>query len=307
MSLSTRKYLSQIVLGTGAVISELEDATPDPHIEYLVGMAAGYPEPVFIGAHKIKPDIVFSSMQLKSLLDACNTGGAAPYGADQSTANTDLFYQDSANKGSRTAVASLAHQRFRLAKAMLYWTQISASDGQEARISARLKPVWDGTNIPLVATGSLAITGSPVGSERYTLGSVKVNGTLLDGIVQVQIDSGIVLDEAGSEGELYDSFCGIERTAPSILLTGNTIEWWNTYGLLTALTNVTVYLRQKSSTGNWPDVNVPSKHISLIGTAGGAAPDRTNGIKSQTTLRVTLAAPSFVAPSLTINTATDIT
>lgn len=308
MSLSTRKYLSQIVLGTGGVVSELQDATPDPHIDYLVGRAAGYPEPIFIGAHKIKPDIVFQSMQLKTLLDACNTGGAAPLGADLSAANTDLFYQDAPNKGSRSAVASLLHQRFRLAKAMLYWTQITAQDGQEAQISARLKPIWDGTNVPLVAAGTLAITGTPIGAERYTLGPVKIDGTTLTGITQVQVESGIQLDEATSDGELYDSFCGIEQTAPSILLTGNTIEWWNTYGLLAAIaTGVTVYFRQKNSTGNWPDVNVPSKHISITGAAGSVAPDRTNGIKSQTTLRITLAAPSFVAPSLTVNTASDVT
>lgn len=306
MSLSTRKYLSQIVLGTGGVVSELQDATPDPHIDYLIGRAAGFPEPVFIGALKIKPDVLFTSMQIKSILDACNTGAAAPFAADQSAANTDLFYQDAPNKGSRTAVASTVHQRFRLAKAVLYWSQISAQDGQEATIAARLKPVWDGTNVPLVPAGSIAITGTPVGDERYTLGPVVVDGVTLDGIVQVQFDSGITADEATSDGELYDSFCGIEMTAPSILITGNTIEWWNTYGLLTALTGVTVYLRRKNATGNYPDTDTPSRHIAITGTAGAVAPDRTNGIKSQTTLRVTLAAPDFATPSLTVSTAANI-
>ena len=305
--LSTRKFLSQIVLGSGTVISELEDATPDPHVELLTGMAGGYPEPVFMGAHMVKPDVVFSTHQIASLLTACNTGGAAPFAADQSAGNTDLFYQDSGNKNSRTAVASLAHQRFRLAKALLYWTQISAQQGQEARISARLKPVWDGTNVPLVAAGSLAITGSPVGGERYTLGPVAVNGVDLTGVTQMQLDSGIKLDEQGSEGELYDSFAGIETTGPVLTLTGNTIEWWNTYGLIGALTSLTVFLRQKNQTGNWPDTNVPPKHIAITASAGVITPDRTSGIKSQTTLKIAIAAPSFAAASLAVNTAANVT
>ncbi len=307
MSLSTVKYLSQIVLGTGGTISELADATPKANLDVLIGMTAGLPEPAFTSIRSIKPDLVAQSMQCKTILDACNTGGAAPYGADLSAGNTDLYYQDAPNKGSRTAAASLLHQRFRLAKAMLYWTAIRATHQQDAQIDFRLKPVWDGTNVPLVAAGAVALAGTSVGNERYTLGGASINGVAISGLQQMDVESGVQLEEEGSDGELYDSFCGIETAQPVVRLTGRTIEWWNTYGLGTALTALSLYLIQKNATGNWPNVNLPPKHIKLSATAGLILPDSTSGLKSQTTLRLQLQSPTVGAAALTVNTASDIT
>jgi len=304
MALSTKKFLQAIGLGGGTNLGELTDTTPSTNIDALVGMAAGYPEPLFSSIRAIRPDVRFSTVQLTDFFTAINAG-TPPFCADQSAGNTDLWYQDSANKASRTSSASLLHQRFRMAKAFLLWTRINARHREDATVDARLKPVWDGSNVPIVAAGTLALTITPVATQRYTMGQVEINGVTLAGVQEWTLDSGLKIDEEGSEGEVYDSFAGIESTGPVFEITGRTIEWWNTYGLGTALTNITAFLIAKGPVGNVAAGT--TSHIKVVGTSGLIAPVQTQGIKSSTKLRVYVQAPDATHNSLTITTGVAIT
>jgi hypothetical protein len=305
MSISTKKYLQSIALGAGTSISELTDTTPATNFEALVGMAAGFPEPLFTSLKAMRPDVRFTSPQCQDVLSAINAGGAAPFAADQSAGNTDLWYADAANKASRSSAASTVHQRFRMAKAFLYWERITARHREDAEISCRLKPVWDGANVPIVAAGAQALTVTPGGTQRFTLGPIELNGVQLSGVQEATLESGIKCDEEGSEGELYDSWACIEQTAPVLEITGRTIEWWNTYALGTVLTNATFYLMAKSGTGNVAFGT--ASHIKLVATAGLIVPAQTNQIKSSTKLRVVLQAPNATTASIAITTGSAIT
>lgn len=300
MGVSSLKYLSGIVFGGGAAITELKDATPSSNIEELVGMAAGYPEPLFRGVKKIKPAVKFATMQLATMLGVVNTGAGAPFVSDQSAGNTDLWYADATNKLSRTAAASAAHQRFRMTDACVYWSRISAKTQDDAEIECEVKPIYDGTNPPMQYAGALALPTTPVGNERYTMGPVKVNGTMLAGVQQVMLSSGIKANEESSEGDLFDTWASLDTTNPMLEITGRTVDWWNTFGPATAISSVTWFLLQKSATGNWPNTNVPPKHIAITATAGTIYADSTSGTKSQTKLKIGLAAPAPGTPSLTI-------
>lgn len=305
MSVPSLKYLNRLVLPTPATtIYELNDATPKANLEELLGMAAGSPEPLFKGVKGAKPDIAFDSPQVATLLGLLNTGGAAPFASDQSGGNVDLWYQDSTQLGARTAATALSHQRFRATKSFIYWNRISARHQQDASISCRLVPIWDGTNPPLQALGALALpTGSPTGGERFTMGPIEINGVQLAGVQEWNLSSGMKANEEGSEGELYTSFGGLDTTNPVLELSGRTIDWWNTYGPATGLTSLVFYLIQKSATGNTP--NATPSHIKFTASVGTVLTDQTSGTKSQTKLRVSIAAPSG-ANSLTVNTASAI-
>jgi hypothetical protein len=300
MGVTSLKYLSSIQLGAGASIYELEDATPSSEVEELVGMSAGFPEPLWRGVKGMKPRIKFSTPQLGTMLGVFNAGAGAPYVADQSAGNTDLWYQDATNLGGRTSAASTAHQRFRATKACAYWTKLSAKHQDDAKIDCELLPIFDGTNPPLAAAGSLALTGAPIGNERYTLGPVKINGTLLGGLQEATLNSGVKANEEGSDGDLYLTWVGLDTTNPILELTGRTIEWWNTYGPVTAISSITLFLLQKSATGNWANTNTPAKHIAITGTAGTIIADSVSGKKASTKLKIGFAAPSASSSSLTV-------
>lgn len=300
MAVSSLKYLSQIVLGSGTTIYELDDATPQNAVDELIGMAAGYPEPLFRGVKRQKPSVKFGTVQVADMLTAVNAGGAAPFAADVSAGNTDLWYADATNLASRTAAASLAHQRFRMTKACLYWERLTARAQEDAKIDAVLKPIYDGSNNPLQSIGSLALPGTPIGSQRYTMGPIKINNVMLAGVQEWSLSSGVKENEENSDGDLYDTWASLDTTNPVLEITGRTIDWWNTYGPATPITSVVMFLLQKSATGNWPFVNTPSKHISITGTAGTVMPDSASGRKSQTKLKIGFAAPAAGTSSLAV-------
>lgn len=300
MGLSTLKYLSQIALGGGTTLYELEDATPSSEVEALIGMSAGNPEALFVGVRGQKPRVRFSTPQLATVLTEVNSGSGAPFAKDESAGNTDLWYQDSTNFGGRTAAASLLHQRFRMTKACLYWSQISAQHQQDAKMDCTLMPIYDGTNPPLQSTGTLALPGTPIGGERYTLGPIKINGTLLGGCIESTFSSGVKINEEGSDGDIYLTWTGIDTAQPVLEATFRTIELFNTYSPATAISSVTAFYLQKSATGNWPNTNVPPKHISITGTSGLIVAEQVSGKKSQTKLKIYFAAPAAFTPSLTV-------
>lgn len=311
MGLSTLKYLSSIQLGAGtsggSAIYELEDATPSSEVEDLIGMSAGYPEPLWIGVRGQKPRVRFNTPQLATMFTALNAGSTgAPFVADQSAGNTDLWYQDGTNLGMRTAAATTSHQRFRMTKACLYWERISARHQQDAVIDGSLLPIYDGTNPPLQAAGTLALPGSPIGSERYTLGPIKINGTLLGGLIESTFNSGVKTNDEGSDGDIFLTWVGVDTTAPVLEATFRTVELYNTYGPVTAISSVTAFYLQKSTTGNWANTNSPPKHIAIVGTAGSIVPEQVSGKKSQTKLRITFAAPAAGTSSLAVTVGANV-
>ncbi|HEV3006157.1 MAG TPA: hypothetical protein VGX78_16935, partial [Pirellulales bacterium] len=264
MGLTTLKYLSNVQLGSGNAIYELVDATPSNEVDVLTGTSAGYPEPLFYGVKGQKPRVRFNTPQLATLLAEVNSGGGAPYVKDESASNTDLWYADSTNLGGRTAAASLLHQRFRMTKGCLYWSRISARHQEDATIDAEIMPIYDGTNPPLQAAGTLALVGTPIGNERFTLGPLKIGSTLLGGLIEATLSSGVKANEEGSDGDIYLTWTGLDTAAPVLEVTARTIEWMNTYGPVSTGATVTQFFIKKSSTGNV--ANGTANHISVSGT-----------------------------------------
>lgn len=303
MGLSTLKYLSNIQLGSGNAIYELEDATPSAEVDVLTGMSAGYPEPLFYGVKGQKPRVRFNTPQLATALGEIATGTGAPYCKDESAGNTDLWYADSTNLGGRTAAASLLHQRFRMTKGCFYWQTISAQHQQDAKIDCTILPIYDGTNPPLQAAGTLALVGTPIGGERFTLGPLKIGSTMLGGLIEASLSSGVKANEEGSDGDVYLTWVGLDTAQPVLEVTARTIEWWNTYGPVSAGATVTQFFIKKSSTGNV--ANATANHISVSGTAALVVAEQVSGKKSQTKFKIYFAGASGT-PAIAISTAATV-
>lgn len=306
MSVDGVYLLHGVQFPAGQFLSQLTDATPQANLSDLVGRASGHPDPLFIGTTASKVDQPFSTPQIKTVLDLCG----ATFAADLSAGNTDLYYKKAADLGVREADASLLHQRFRMARGMVYWTELRASHGEDAALSGTIVPTYDGVNLPLVPAGSVALAGTPAAAEFYTLGPCKINAASLSGLksVRVALDQQLIREAAG--GELFDTFCGIGDRLFLVELESLEVGLWNTYGLTgAAVTSLTVYLRRRDPDGGlYTDASL--QHVKLTGTAGKVLPDSTSGAAndpSRTRLRVLLRAPSAAAAALTINTAIAIT
>ena len=168
MSASGVQLLHGIYWGS-TLISQISNARVNPGIQHLVTHGAGAPHPIFDGNIKQSPTFMFDTTQLKSVLDITGATIAASGG------NVDMFFRTATSKGERDSAAGTTHYRKRMASSVLVPERITVRDGGEASLSCSLYAIWNGTDEPLVAAGSLALSGAPSSAEHYTTWPFKVN------------------------------------------------------------------------------------------------------------------------------------
>jgi hypothetical protein len=304
MSVSTVHVLHGILLSGSTFISQLTDTTPASNHEELIGRASGHPDPLFIANRGVRPDVTFNSTQLKTLLDAVGSD----YAADLSAGNTDLFYKKVTNLGTREAAASTVHKRMRMASGILYVESIGAAHQQDAAMSCRIVPIYNGTNNPIVPAGSLALAGTPAVTSFFTLGPVVINSSQLPGVQSWRLMLGNSMLELGGDGEIFNTFCAIGETEPFLEVSG--LEHaWDTYGLEgTAVSALTFALRKKATDGS-NVANGTAEHIVFTGSGGKIGVVNTQGggnSPAATTLRIPLRATSSSGAVVSFNSATTI-
>ncbi len=296
------------IQNSSTFLSQISNARVTTDIQNIISESAGLPFPLFTGPMSIGPSVAFDCTQLKTILDFNGSIGSI---VDLSGANTDLYFKAMSDLGRRVADASSAHIRFRMSQAYLAVNQITAGHNSEATASCILGTTYDGSNAPLVAAGSVALSGTPVSPYHFLAGPVGLNGSPLVGIQDISIDFGRRLIVLGGDGELYPTFCACQFYQPTITLRTLT-HVWQTYGITgTALSGsagaFTAYLRKVSSTGRVADGT--AQHIAFTGTTGTIQVDEATGGNndpSMVTVRVTLVAASATTEPIAVDTASTI-
>ncbi|MBL9125836.1 MAG: hypothetical protein JNG90_19500 [Planctomycetaceae bacterium] len=308
MGVATEYVLHNIRLPTGEDLTQLTEHSNNPSVEQMTAMSAGNPHPQFAAVQAVKPEVSFSTTQLKTLLD--KTGGTSGCAtAALSSGNTDLYYRRVENLGLRTAVATTAHRRFRGTSAMLVINQLQAEHRGIATADAMIVFQFDGTNPPLVPAGTLALVGTPLAAQQFTLGPVFLNGTQLPSVQRTQWQPNPQLFRDSAESEVYDSY--IAADSVDSLFTFATLEVgvWDTLGingLALSGAGLEVYLRKKNANG----IHVPNataEHIKLTGALGQAVlGPSTGGRKVAHELRVQVVQPADGSSPLVVSTASTI-
>lgn len=304
MTTASVYYLHGIQLAS-AFMSQLTDATPASNLSDLLEFPAGQTGPMFAGSHGAVPDVQFTTKQIGDLLDEMTAEAIA---ADLTAGSVDLYYKKGNPHGLREADAGLLHERYRLTtNALLYLQSIRASQGSDAEATARLLPVWDGTNNPIIPTGSLALAGTSSASHTYTLGRIDLNGTNISGVQEMDLQLNVEPEEVADSGEPYISYGGINRYAPTITLRTRDTTVMRTYGFTgTAVSSFEVYLRKRSAAS----INVAdgtAEHIKISGTAGLIKARQVSGNDGMAEVFVQVLKPSAAGAPLTISTGSAIT
>ena len=307
MGISSIYYLHGILLPSGALISELTDTSPAANTEELVGYSAGHHLPLFRGIRSQTPDASFTANAVGQVIAAIVAGGNN-YGLSLS-GNTDLQYRQGTDRGTRAAVAG-NNERLRMNKGFLLWNTIEASHQQDASIACRLVGVYDSAsgNNPVVQVGTGALTGTPAAVQFYTLGPVKINGSLLGNEQSWSLASGATAEEQGSGGELWNSYVGIKTVDPVVTITTLGKPWSNYPITGVVISSLELYLRAQSPDGGRVADDTAS-HIKITATNGLVLPESASGGANDpaiSTLRIGLRAASGSADVLTINTASTI-
>jgi hypothetical protein len=138
-------------------------------------IAAGDSIPRFLAVNGSKVGVPFETEQLATVIGQCGV-----FGCDAS--EVDLYYQKVSSLSGRVADDTAEHAVVNAALARMYITNITAGHRQLASAKGKIVPVSDGTNAPLVRTGSSAISdATPSTDEAFVLGPISINTTKLKG------------------------------------------------------------------------------------------------------------------------------
>lgn len=273
MPTSVVYYPHAIYLPGGTVLSQLSDVQPAHNFVDLTEFSASQPVPQFSGTMQASPDNRFGSSQVKAILDVCTDYNIAK--DFSGLGNVDLELKAGVNLGVRTPDANLAHIRARgTANTALFWESFTARQGQVVELRCRLVHIFVAASgvDPLVFTNSLALTNASDVAYLFTLGPVKINGTLLNEVEEVTWNNNITYEEVISDGDGFLTYCGVRRTAPTISIKTKDAAAMSLFGTRgTAASAIWVYLRKKlQSQINVADAT--AEHIKFVGSAGTIKP-----------------------------------
>lgn len=304
--LQTVWKLDKVVMPSSVEFSQISSSRIDAGIESMLEYPAGHPHPMFRANLRQRPRVEFVTPELDVLLGAIGVGGASV------GTNTDCFLKAGTQTGS-TARASTAHTRLRIASSFAYWSQIRLTHNGKSEATVMVMPVYDGTNNPIViAGGSVALSGNLGAGTFFGAGPLYINGTEVVGVQSITIDSGMKLIQAGDASNVWDTFIGVEQTAPSV--TVQLLREYNWSGLtlpgtaLNGSTGLVCYARKYSNNGTRV-ANATTQHISFTGLLGTAIPMDTNGQASSPitdTIKFELISSSDSVVPLTLSTSAAI-
>lgn len=303
MAISTIHRLDRI---TGPLsLSEITQQKWSAGIKSMVEFPAGHTDPMFRANQSQQPVIEFTTPELANLLATVGLAGLAISGTPLVT-----HFKKATTTGN-VARGTASHRTVAVNLGILHWTRISLPHNGRADANCVITAAYDGTNFPFVFTGSQALSGNLIATEYFGAGPVRINGTAIPGIKSIDIDSGIELLQESSDGELWDTFVGIQRRAPVVTIKTLEMINWSLLGLeganLDGINGLEFYARKYSSTGRVANAN--AQHIYFRGINGSVIPMDSDGQDSSPlsdTIKAELISSSDSVPPLTTTTGTVI-
>lgn len=258
--------LDKITLPGSIEFDQLSNVRVTGDIEQLLARPAGHPHPMFTANRRTRPTIRFTTTQLDVVLNNIGSGGTA------FTSASHLYFKAISESGLPSRAAT-DHRRYQAAQLLAYWTNIRLPHNDAGTADVILQLSYDGSNDPLVMQSGVALSGNATAGTFFGAGPALINGTALEAgsVQQIDIASGITLDQRGGNSEEFDRFVGVKETGPTITIQTSEAIAFFTYGLqgtaLDGASGVVVYGRKFSNTGSRV-ANGTAQHISLQGLNG---------------------------------------
>ena len=292
MALTRLNQLYAVKLGS-TLFHQLQDATLSSNVQDLIETPVGSTMPLFNSALQQRPDIAFSTHQIKSAISLLGV-----IGGDAGIAK--LLSRKVVNKTGPAAVAGTVHSSWTASASMGVINTISASNRQKAMAQMRVLMLKSGATSPLVYSGVVAVDAYTTAVENFVLGPILVNGVILEGTNDLSIAFNPKISEPDDDYETEPVFAAVEATQPVVSFSCTDPGIWALHNteFLTAGGPLKVNLiAQKNNALREADAAL--KHILFTGGAGRIVCESVAGTKQLTRVRCILNSPDGTVAPLT--------
>ena len=258
MAVSNVHTLYAVSITSGALLDQVSDWNFGAGLRHALLSGDGSVDPTFVTVGVQEPSISFTTTAIATALAACGLDGLAIASANALVA----WLQKCTEGGTRTAGAN--HIKAVMNKGILVPRSINANQ-EGATISFDAVATYDGTNAPFVLTGSQSLTGTAAVSEAFVAGPCVINGTTINGVVNITIDFGLQVRAIAGDGHPWPTYCTIIGRQPRITITTPDVTVLTTFGLngvAQSATDSVIYLR-KCDEGGTRVADVTAEHISF--------------------------------------------
>lgn len=291
---ATNQFQLYAVKSGSTVIHQLADATLSRNVQEIVETPVGGVLPLFTGEVGQRPDLTFSSHQLKTLVTLLGLLGA-------NTGIVKLFGRKITNKTGSAAIASTTHASWTSAASMGYLTTITASNRGRASANVRKVFLYDGTNATIAYSGSASLDSYTSALEQYILGGIVLAGSVLDGTNDFTLNLNPQVLEPEDDFQYDPTFCAITKIEPTIEFSTSDPSIWSSNGA--AVTNLKVNLLAVKKNGQ-RELDADAKHIVIASTLGQVRCQSIGGTKQMTRVFVRLLSSDNSVSPVTITTDT---
>lgn len=253
-----------------ATFSTIQNQDIKGGAEWFTVAPAGHPAPLFGAISKVRPEISFTTPQIDTVITALTTWGASI------SAKT---YQKLSSGVAPYARASTTSFKHTIANALAFWSNITLPMTGEATAQVMVRPVYDGSNSPIAFAGSSALpSGVLVATNEFAAGPVEINGTELDGIQSITINSGTQFTSKGDASSVYDTYGNLAVGECIVTIkTLNRINWSTILLSGLGVTDLTFYAKKwANKSSNSFVANGTAEHILFNSTTALARPDDTS-------------------------------
>lgn len=268
--------------GASADVVRFDNLDFDPNYQMISRMGGADPFPCFVGTSSSDPTISFTTPSIADVLAQTTDHNVI---GDLSAGDVVMFYRKGKPKAFREAITTVAHASVKLEKsALLSWDSISATEDQDATVSAMLRVARTGTTDPWLNDGRVVTVQSKC-EALYALGPVIYNGRIMESVFQIDWQNNLVPYTRKSSTSPKDpDWQSFVSMSPVITCTTNDLE--------EAMTNITpnppdqvggtdmqqlsIFLRKRARIGSYvPDGT--AEHIELRAYGGWRGGTRITG------------------------------
>lgn len=211
------------------------------------------------------PTARFTTLDLKTVLDEIPLMAGMPILSDGTHPGVELYSRKRA-QGGGNSTSSDAH-KVTIANGLAVVRSIRASHQGQAEIAVEVIARKESSTAPVVFDEASALpASSPGASVVWTLGPVDLDGTTIDGLESVEIDTGLQILSEAKDSDVYPTFVSIVEQRPTVRLRGCHIDVTTTLtedGLYKAASTVEIFFRKRAEGGTFV-ADATAEHIQLV-------------------------------------------